>query len=389
MASVFLARQASNGGRFNKGCLVAASLIVSVVVVFMLTKSRPSSRGGSSDATDPFLRQPESGGVSAKLNEVTGQGRIAYDSTGHPVLWGEQWLARFKTRLRFLDSEVPALSLVPNLKVLVDPTNNITILAHNNLPYFDGDRAQQRIIDRVFAASCKADRAEEEGANIVVDVGGLYGDFSLRAAAAGCYVICFEPQPTYASLIRASAALNGLLERVNVIPAAVAPNDNAVYYYQAGDHNGNTYFKPEKPAKGISYPVKTYSLDKLFMDGPQMLYLKVDVEGFDVAVLRSAEALLRAGRIKHLHFEYTTWFVNPGQGEWKEVLYFLRGLPKPPRLYALHRTEPSCFGPVRDKQLDEFHASHLARHLQTDVFATFDDSFDPGCDKNWTAKVFA
>lgn len=357
-----------------KAGLVAASIVISFVILSTFGPLRSSE-----ESTIMLVRQGKDvQQVVSMANEVAPFAGASLSP-----------LARFKSSLRLLDNEVPALPLVPNLKVLVDTSNNITILAHGDLPYFDGDRAQQRIVDKVFAASCRVHQAEDDGNNIVVDVGGLYGDFSLRAASAGCYVVCFEPQPTYASLIRASVALNGLLDRVNVVPAAVAPNDSAVYYYQAGDHNGNTYFKPEKPETGISYAVKTYTLDKLFMGGPPILYLKVDVEGYDVAVLRSADALLRAGRIRHLHFEYTTWFVNPGQGEWREVLYLLRGLPKPPRLYALHRTEPACFGPVLDEQLDEFHSSHLSRHLQTDVFATFDDSFDPGCDPHWSSTVFA
>jgi len=130
-------------------------------------------------------------------------------------------------------------------------------------------------------------------------------------------------------------------------------------------------------------------MDTLFADVPSVLYMKVDVEGFDVAVVRSADALLRAGRLKHLHLEFTVWFNGPGQGQWREVLTYLHAMPIQPRMYALHRTGQDCYGPLRENQFDEFVETHASNHLQTDLYVTFDAGFDPKCNGEWSRNHFA
>lgn len=41
--------------------------------------------------------------------------------------------------------------------------------------------------------------------------------------------------------------------------------------------------------------------------GQSVLLIKIDVEGFDVGVVHSAEGLIRANLLKHLIFEYTPY----------------------------------------------------------------------------------
>jgi len=177
---------------------------------------------------------------------------------------------------------------------------------------------------------------------------------------------------------------SGLADRVVVVPVAAGPVDGADLYFVAGNHNGNNAFFPTKPDNGTaSVVVRGVRLDTLFGHLPRILYLKIDVEGFDVGVVKSADALLRAGRIVHMHFEYSPWWTSVGQGQWREVFDYLHGLPHPPRMYALHRDRPACFGPITPDQYDSFHSDHLNRHWQSDIYATFDDAFDPGCEGGW------
>jgi len=279
-------------------------------------------------------------------------------------------------------------ALVNGMSVMKEPESGLLYLVHNNeLPYFDGDRAQRRLADNVFSAAC-ADGGEGELNNLVVDVGGLYGDYGMHAASHGCRVAMFEPQLAYTAVINAAVALNAMQNRIHVIPGAVSVIDGSLLYYSAGAHNGNTYFTPNATTPD-SYPVLSYRMDTLFADVPSVLYMKVDVEGFDVAVVRSADALLRAGRLKHLHLEFTVWFNGPGQGQWREVLTYLHAMPIQPRMYALHRTGQDCYGPLRENQFDEFVETHAGNHLQTDLYVTFDAGFDPKCNGEWSRNHFA
>lgn len=201
---------------------------------------------------------------------------------------------------------------------------------------------------------------------------------SVRRAHCNCAVTAAARPP------QASVHFSGQASRVIVLPIAVGPVDHETLFYVAGDHNGNSAFAPQQPPGGGGIPVKSARIDTLFGHLPNILYLKVDVEGFDVGVLQGAEAMLRAGKIRHLHFEYSAWQAGRGQSGWREVLGFLSDMPGKPRLYALHRDEEACFGPITRDQFDVFYTDHLNRHWQTDVYATFDAAFDPGCTQRWS-----
>jgi FkbM family methyltransferase len=226
----------------------------------------------------------------------------------------------------------------------------------------------------------------------VIDVGGLLGDFSLQAAKAGCRAMCFEPQPAFADLIRASTILNRLEEKVHVVNAAIGGKDNQMLYYTIDSHGGNAGFSLEPPAnqEDDTFQIKSYRLDELLKDTKEkVLLIKIDVEGYDVSAVYSAKTLLANGRVKHLIFEYTAFLTGKGQGRWLEVLYWLNSLAKSPRVYALHHTGTDCYGPLLDKDLYSFHKCHMERLLQTDIYATWDDDFDPMCSSVWYEGVYA
>lgn len=243
--------------------------------------------------------------------------------------------------------------------------------------YADGNRAMARIADLVYSRGCR------EHAGLVIDVGGLIGDFSVRAAAAGCQVITFEPQARFAALIRATAELNGLSRSVTVVAAAVGEEHDTELRMAVGAQPGATSFRAVAQQAGAQ-AVRSYRLDQALPADARVLLLKIDVEGSDVGALLSAEALLRAGRVHHAVFEFSAFWKEPGQGRWREVLSWLAALPTPPRLYALHRKGVACFGPLREAQFDEFHSDHIKRR-QTDVWVVWEEGFEPGCEGPWVA----
>jgi len=108
--------------------------------------------------------------------------------------------------------------------------------------------------------------------------------------------------------------------------------------------------------------------------------LKIDVEGFELNVLRSAERLFREKRIHHLIFEYTAWWTD--RSTQKDLIPFVEKTLGSKQLYALDRTNGNVYGPLSRDILEQFHDHHVKRHLQTDIYATFVDSND-----NPTLKV--
>ncbi|CAF0712227.1 unnamed protein product [Adineta steineri] len=230
-------------------------------------------------------------------------------------------------------------------------------------PYADGDRAQATVVESLqLVNKCKQDPSL-----IVVDVGGFLGDFGLYAAACGCQVYIFEVQPEYANLIRTSIALNNFsTSRVHILEKAVndLPSNSKLTFSQKG---GDT------TASEGNLTVSTIRLDDIKWPlNSTILLLKVDVEGFELNVLRSAEKLFSENRIHHLIFEYTAWWTN--RAAQKDLIPYVENTLKPKQLFALHRTAGNVFGPLDREVLDKFHETHVSRHLQTDIYARFVES---------------
>jgi hypothetical protein len=107
----------------------------------------------------------------------------------------------------------------------------------NGIPRADGDEAIQYIVGTVVDI---ATRCREDPTLHVLDVGGLYGDFGLSAAASGCRTVIFEPQPSFAKQIARSVLLNGLELKAGVHNTAVSPLPCLVSRHSADA--GQAYF---------------------------------------------------------------------------------------------------------------------------------------------------
>ncbi|CAF0963586.1 unnamed protein product [Rotaria sp. Silwood1] len=230
-------------------------------------------------------------------------------------------------------------------------------------PYADGDRAQAAVVEHLqLIKTCK-----EDPSLIVVDVGAYVGDFGLYAAACGCQVYLFEVQPNMVDLIQTSILVNNFSSsRVHVINKAVSnlpSNSQLTFLQDAGD---------TKETEG-SLHISTIRLDDIEWP-PQstILLLKIDVEGFELNVLRSAEKLFHEKRIQHLIFEYTAYWTD--RSAQKDLLPFVEGKLSSKKLYALHRTQRDIYGPLNRTIFEDFYKNHVKKHLQTDIYATFVDS---------------
>ncbi len=261
--------------------------------------------------------------------------------------------------------------------------------------YADGNNGQAYIYERLYEVYCRG--AAAASPPLVIDVGGLLGDFAIRAAAGGCRVVGFEPQPPYYNLINSAIALNGFADAISIVHAAIGPVHDAQLQYNAGNGAGNAGFRPvdaATPAQPGEVRVPSYRLDHAVAVSADILLLKIDVEGFDAGAVQSAEALLKGGRVRHLFFEFTPFWTGPGQGGWYESLVYVAGIQPfgvPPRLYAIHRTDAACYGPLdlAHASLQAFVDRHLARHLQTDIYAVWDANFDPKCKGPWNGDILA
>lgn len=247
-------------------------------------------------------------------------------------------------------------------------------------PEVNGDQAQATVVEHLKLA----EQCQRDPSLIVVDVGAYVGktitdersnrnvrtsllflgigDFGLYAAACDCQVYLFEVQPAMVDLIQSSIIWNNFSSsRVRVINKAISdlPTNSQLTFSIAG---GDT------TVKNGSLHVSTIRLDDVpWPEASKILLLKIDVEGFELNVLRSAERLFRQRRIQHLIFEYTAWWTD--RSSQKDLLPFVQHHLQTQTFYALDRLGRDVYGPLDRETLERFYESHHRRHLQTDIYA--------------------
>lgn len=134
--------------------------------------------------------------------------------------------------------------------------------------------------------------------DVVVDVGASYGAYSLTAAVMGGRVLAFEPEPTVFVDLRRNIELNNWETKVVPLPWALWDSEGIVNMKD---------WAPHWPAQTITSPYRTVALDTY---EPQKLdWLKIDVEGAEVHVLRGAAETLK--RCKPTVIVEVHTFLNP------------------------------------------------------------------------------
>ena len=138
---------------------------------------------------------------------------------------------------------------------------------------------------------------------LVLDVGANLGYFTLMAAALGHRVIAFEPMGHNVARLRSSVARNkGFAQRITLYQNAVSHTSNAAVALRAthSTNQGNGQIVSGETKE--MHLVDTVRLDDLHLQEPVAL-MKIDVEGFETAVLDGARALICAHQVHAIVLE--------------------------------------------------------------------------------------
>jgi len=166
------------------------------------------------------------------------------------------------------------------------------------------------MIATVFEPKTAAWFQVEEG-DVVVDIGAHIGRFTLASARKASIVVAIEPVPSNFSILKENVALNGFK---NVIAMSIAISDredeSPLYLPREGD-TATSSLEPtwsarlNRPSEAMALDVECRTLDSLVasLDMEVIHWLKIDVEGHEVPVLKGGESALR--RTKNLVLEVT------------------------------------------------------------------------------------
>jgi FkbM family methyltransferase len=119
--------------------------------------------------------------------------------------------------------------------------------------------------------------------DIIFDIGSAYGSYTLTALAAGAsFAYCWNPTITESALLRESIELNGWSEKVKI-------HDHGLYSKSGQSSQKNKTFSTEL----VEEIFEVKALDEMDLDLPEgRLWIKIDVEGAELEVLKGAKHLI-------------------------------------------------------------------------------------------------
>ncbi|MBM0204752.1 FkbM family methyltransferase [Micromonospora sp. STR1s_5] len=187
-------------------------------------------------------------------------------------------------------------------------------------PIFKGERKIWiNLSDKFVSYGCLIDAYEPAETALVLsllteeshflDIGANVGWFTLAASTiikTGT-IVAFEPNPKIFARLRASVEVNGLSATVKALPIAVGEG--------AGTLGMSTAIDSRNPGSGFIAPdneqqtaVQAGTIDEL-IGGGQCDVVKIDVEGYELKVLRGAVQTFSRCR-PHIVMEYSPEMLN-------------------------------------------------------------------------------
>lgn len=130
----------------------------------------------------------------------------------------------------------------------------------------------------------------------VCDVGASFGYYTLLLAeqiGPTGQLHAFEPNPTVARLLKQSVMVNGFDQRVRVHCFALGKEEGELTLHVDEASVGGSFLEALEAIDGfepLRVPVRR--LDQVLKGGEPVHFLKVDVEGFEDAMMQGAGALL-------------------------------------------------------------------------------------------------
>jgi FkbM family methyltransferase len=180
-----------------------------------------------------------------------------------------------------------------------DPVSAKTIVVHSifgPITAFEGDFATKQIA--AFGAHTRNEvallRTFVDAGDLVLDVGAHIGTFTIPLAQAcgeSGRVIAIEADESNFSLLRRNLHQHGLLDRVTPLLGLAGARNGRFRAVRFPSHTSATYFTPDPTGKGLA----TIHIDDLHAP-TRVGVIKIDVEGMELCVLRSAERTIARDR---------------------------------------------------------------------------------------------
>jgi FkbM family methyltransferase len=127
-----------------------------------------------------------------------------------------------------------------------------------------------------------------------VDVGANVGSYTILAASTGARITSVEPIPSTAALLRRNVAMNQVAHRVRIVECGLSDHAGIERFSTDEDTTNHVLVDSDDAAAGLDMPVST--LDEVLGDDVPAV-IKIDVEGYERAVLNGSHRTLSASQL--------------------------------------------------------------------------------------------
>ena len=250
------------------------------------------------------------GGLAPERRESGSGSRVTTVGRGEHFR-AEGWFERATARLRRDRSRPAPLLLKRAHEFVLDHLPGDPLVA--TLPGGERIRAAARYRQLAWnPEEYHAFRAAVAQGSIVLDVGANVGSYTLLFAmwtGPTGRVFAFEPAPEARNGLRLHVVLNGLQDRVEIVPVAVSSNVGSVRFQADGASGSNAMAVNDCAPSSGSIDVETTTIDAFCARHrlrPDVV--KIDVEGAELDALRGArDVLATPGLHAFLEIHPTVW----------------------------------------------------------------------------------
>lgn len=237
----------------------------------------------------------------------------------------------YRLKIEQLDTSLQTDDLVIDLQTLVEPTHYSRILDYEKMAMTTTTKV--RNVDITFSTPSRRllwqavglEYIESELLDFIdaiptgatyMDIGASNGIFAMYAAVSGKRVFCFEPEIANFSLLNLNTYLNRLTSPIQVQNFNIALSDTGgignmyIKTFEAGGHmkildKPIEVGKSEQFVPAYTQSILRYTLDE-FIDYthiPMPNYIKIDVDGNELNVLRGMSQVLQNTELKSVFIE--------------------------------------------------------------------------------------
>ncbi len=166
--------------------------------------------------------------------------------------------------------------------------------------------------------------------DVVIDVGAHIGYFTLLFAmlvGPNGKVFSFEPEPKNYQLLKRNVEINNYENVITECKIVSDKNEKCILYTFDSSSGANRIYKPDNDVNSKPIEVDSISLDEFFKNSKflkKIKFIKIDVEGAEVLVLKSMKLILKENNNIKLLLEFNPTFlseIGSGASDFFKILY--------------------------------------------------------------------